>query len=85
MKTNLELLTRIQNREKDADLIYSVAQQRMWPQRILLLATRLAAPDDAEGVSDSRDKLKSALADMRKSHEVVQLALQDPDIRQSFV
>lgn len=75
---------RIQNREKDADLIYSVAQQRMWSQRILLLATRLAAPDDAEGVSDSRNQLKSALADMRKSHEVVQLALQDPDVQQSF-
>ena len=42
-------------------------------------------PDDAEGVSDSRDKLKSVLADMRKSHEVVQLALQDPDIQPSNV
>jgi len=75
---------RIQNREKDAGLVYSIAQQRMWSQRLLLLATRLAAPDDAEGVSDSRDKLKSALTDMRKSNEVVQLALQDTDIQQSF-
>ncbi len=75
---------RIQSREKDADLIYSIAQQRMGSQRILLLATRLAAPDDVAGVSDSRNQLKSALTDMRKSHEVVRLALQDPAARQSF-
>ena len=75
---------RIQKREQDAALIYSVAQQRMWSQRILLLATRLASPDDEAGIDNSRDELVSALTEMRKSHEIVQVALQDPDAHESF-
>ncbi|MBT9591486.1 MAG: PAS domain S-box protein [Thiobacillus sp.] len=76
--------TRIHKREQDAALIYSVAQQRMWSQRILLLATRLASPDDAAGRDKSREDLNTALAEMRKSHQAVQAALQDPDARKSF-
>lgn len=76
--------TRIHKREQDAALIYSVAQQRMWSQRILLLATRLASPDAAAGRDGSREDLNTALAEMRKSHQVVQAALQDPDTRKSF-
>lgn len=76
--------TRIHKREQDAALIYSVAQQRMWSQRILLLATRLASPDEAAGRDKSREDLNIALAEMRKSHQAVQTALQDPDARKSF-
>ncbi len=75
---------RIQKREQDAALIYSVAQQRMWSQRILLLATRLSSPDDAEGLDDSREALESALSEMRKSHETVKNALKDPYAKESF-
>ncbi|MDP1862838.1 MAG: PAS domain S-box protein [Thiobacillus sp.] len=75
---------RIQKLEQDADLLYSVAQQRMWSQRILLLATRLSSPDDAEGLDDSREELESALTEMRKSHEAVKIALKDPYAQKSF-
>lgn len=75
---------RIRKREQDAALIYSVAQQRMWSQRILLLATRLSSPDDVEGLDDSRSELESALTEMRKSHETVKVALKDPYAQESF-
>jgi len=76
--------SRISKREQDATLLYSVAQQRMWSQRILLLATRLSSPDDDEGLDDSREQLESALTEMRKTHETVKIALTDPYAQESF-
>lgn len=74
----------IRNRDQDAALIYSVAQQRMWSQRILLEASRLASPDSAGGIDESRNELGVALAAMRKSHEAVLAQLQNPDAHKSF-
>lgn len=74
----------IRNRDQDAALIYSVAQQRMWSQRILLEASRLASPDSAGGIDESRNELGVALAAMRKSHEAVLAQLQNPDAHKTF-
>ena len=77
--------SRIQHREKDAALIYSIAQQRMWSQRILLIATQLTAPDSTTGTRESRRKLAEAIAAMRKAQETVVAQLRHPEARNSYL
>ncbi len=74
----------IQQREEDATLVNTMAEQRLWSQRILLLATRLGAPGDAEGIADSRAELGMALMAMRKNHDAVRTALRDHGTHPSF-
>lgn len=76
--------TRIQNREKDANLIYSIAQQRMGSQHILLLATRLDSPASDAVENEVRQKRAKAIAAMRASHGRVVAQLRHPDARHSY-
>lgn len=68
--------SRIQHREKDATLFYSIAQQRMLSQRILLMATRLTSPDSA---TESRAELEKTIAAMRMAQSTVVTLLRHPD------
>lgn len=76
--------SRIQIREKDATLIYSIAQQRMLSQRILLMATRLTSPDSAAGADESRTELASNITAMREAHHAVVAQLRHPDAHDSY-
>jgi PAS domain S-box-containing protein len=76
--------SRIQNREEDASLINTVAEQRMWSQQILLLTTRLANPAIEIDVADNRDKLQQALSAIRSNNAQMINALQQPSTQTSF-
>jgi PAS domain S-box-containing protein len=76
--------SRMQNHEDDASLMNTVAEQRMWSQRILLLTTHLAHPDTEEGIADSRARLGEAIAAMHYKYELIQDALQQPAVQSTY-
>ena len=76
--------SRIQHREQDAALIYSIAQQRMLSQRVLLIATQLTSPDSTAGASESRRELAETIAAMRKAQDTVVAQLRHPEARNSY-